>query len=224
QLFPYDRLVQAPGQLLPDEAHQSADRASFASVLRSRATWAFAVSKALTDPVWWFYLFWLPKYLHERFAANMDRLGLPLVIVYLGATAGSIFGGWLAGFAIRRGCMPRAGRRIAMLVCALCATSVTLVPIVSSLSQAIVLLCLATTAHQAWSSNLLTTPSDVFPSHSGGAIGSVGSTLFTGLVGVLWSSHPLVIFFMAGLAYLTAWAAFQLRLPAMLGVTSSSVG
>ena len=144
--------------------------------------------------IWWFYLFWLPKYFNERFHVDMKHLGLPLIIVYIGATIGSIAGGWLAGFYIRRGHSVRMGRRFAMMVCAICAVPVALVPFVHPLWQAIALLCLATAAHQGWSSNLLSTPSDMFPSSSvgtvvgiGGAVGAVGSVIFTFLVGVLWT-------------------------------------
>ncbi len=211
-LFPYNRLQRQ----LSDSAEPAAKRPTFASLLRARGTWAFAGSKAFTDPVWWFYLFWLPKFFHERFQVEMSQLGLPLIIVYVGATVGSIAGGWLAGYVMRRGRPLRSARRFAMTICAVCALAVTLVPFVHVLWQAIGLLCLATAAHQGWSSNLLSTPSDLFASGSvgtvvgiGGAIGSVGSTLFTTATGILWTDHALLIFSAAGCAYLLAMAAFQ---------------
>ncbi len=151
----------------------------------------------------------------------MKHLGPPLIIVYIGATIGSIAGGWLAGYYIRRGHSVRMGRRFAMFVCALCAAPVVLVPFVHPLWQAIALLCLAAAAHQGWSSNLLSTPSDIFPSSSvgtvvgiGGAAGAAGSVLFTFLVGILWTNHALLIFFASGSAYLFALFAFQWRAPA----------
>jgi ACS family hexuronate transporter-like MFS transporter len=218
-LFPYNRLRQRSGAAAVSfSAENPTQRASFLSLLLSRGTWSFAGSKALTDPVWWFYLFWLPKFFHERFGVEMGQLGLPLIIVYVGATAGSIAGGWLAGYAMRRGRSLRSARRFAMLVCALCTTVIVLVPFVHQLGQAIALLCFTTAAHQGWSSNLLSTPSDMFSTDSvgtvvgiGGAIGSVGSTLFTMAVGILWTHHALLIFFGAGFAYLLAMAIFQRR-------------
>ena len=219
--FPYNRLrsehrTKEPSRRIP----QSGPSESMLSLLGKRGTWNFAMSKALTDGVWWFYLFWLPKFLHERFQVDMSHLGLPLIIIYVGATVGSIGGGWLAGYPIKRGLSPRKGRRFAMLVCALCTTAVILVPFAHELWQAIAVLCLATAAHQGWSSNLLSTPSDMFASGSvgtvvgiGGAIGSVGSTIFTALVGSLWTHHSLLIFLMAGSAYLVAMAGFQSRIP-----------
>ncbi|HEY1986924.1 MAG TPA: MFS transporter [Terracidiphilus sp.] len=217
-LFPYNRLRR---QLASSDPTPATTRQSFQSLLRSRGAWSFALSKAMTDPVWWFYLFWLPKFFHERFLVDMQRLGPPLILVYVGATAGSIGGGWLAGFAIRRGRSPRAGRRFAMLVCAILATAVVLVPFTRELWQAIGLLCIATAAHQGWSSNLLSTPSDMFPSSSigtvvgiGGAVGSIGSTIVTTAIGFLWTNHSLLIFFVVGFAYLLTMATVQRRTPA----------
>ncbi len=230
--FPYRRLLdeQHSGQSSQFVASTSSSR-SMRSLLGKRGTWNFALSKALTDGVWWFYLFWLPKYLHERFHVDMSHLGLPLIIIYVGATAGSIGGGWLAGYAIKYGLSPRKGRRFAMLVCALCTTAVVVVPFTRELWQAIAVLCLATAAHQGWSSNLLSTPSDMFATGSvgtvvgiGGAIGSLGSSIFTALVGAMWTNHSLLIFLIAGSAYLVAMAAFQLRIPASQTDAIVSVG
>ena len=219
-LFPYDRLHPRFGNPAPSAA-LTTPPATYKALLVSAGTWRFALSKGTTDAIWWFYLFWLPKYFNERFHVDMQHLGPPLIIVYIGATIGSIAGGWLAGFYIRRGHSIRMGRRFAMLVCALCAVPVVLVPFVHPLWQAIALLCLATAAHQGWSSNLLSTPSDMFPSSSvgtvvgiGGATGAAGSVLFTFLVGLVWTNHALLIFFAAGSAYLLTLFAFQWRAPA----------
>ncbi len=222
-LFPYQRLLRAQGVAAgPIAERLSLPRASFRSLLSSRATWAFACSKAFTDPVWWFYLFWLPKYFHERFLVDMNQLGLPLILVYVGATVGSVAGGWLSASAMRRGYPLRTARRFAMLVCALGSVAVVGVPFAHSIGQAICLLCLATAAHQGWSSNLLSTPSDAFPSNSvgtvvgiGGAVGSIGSTAFTALVGILWTRHALFLFLIAGFVYLAAFLIFQIGLGAV---------
>jgi MFS transporter, ACS family, hexuronate transporter len=226
-LFPYNRLQPKYGSTT--KAAFVAPPAAYKTLLVSPNTWRFALSKGTTDAIWWFYLFWLPKYFNERFHVDMQHLGLPLIIVYIGATGGSIFGGWLAGFYIRRGHSIRMGRRFAMLVCALCVMPVALVPFVHSLWQAIALLCLATAAHQGWSSNLLSTPSDMFPSSSvgtvvgiGGAVGAAGSVLFTFLVGLLWTNYALLIFFAAGSIYVITLFAFQWRAPAPLAAEQVS--
>jgi MFS transporter, ACS family, hexuronate transporter len=229
-LFPYDRLHAKYGNPVAPIS-LTVPPATYKALLFSPNTWRFALSKGTTDAVWWFYLFWLPKYFNERFHVDMQHLGLPLIIVYIGATFGSIAGGWLAGFYIRRGHSVRMGRRFAMLVCALCAVPVVLVPFVHPLWQAIALLCLATAAHQGWSSNLLSTPSDMFPSSSvgtvvgiGGAAGAAGSVLFTFLVGMLWTHYALLIFLAAGSAYVLTLFAFQWRAPAPLKVEEISAG
>lgn len=227
-LFPYRRLQQRYGvQAATATAREPSAGPSFFSLLLNRRTWSFAGSKALTDPVWWFYLFWLPKLFHEHFGVELSKLGTPLILVYVGATAGSIGGGWLAGFAMRRGRSVHSARRFAMMISALCTTAIVLVPFVHQLGQAIALLCLTTAAHQGWSSNLLSTPSDMFPPDSvatvvgiGGAIGSVGSTLFTLAVGVLWTGHTLLIFWGAGSAYLLAISIFQSSLFTRAGAKS----
>ncbi len=228
-LFPYNKLQPRFGNTANRSAAAAAPTAAYKSLLVSPNTWRFALSKGTTDAVWWFYLFWLPKYFNERFHVDMQHLGLPLIIVYVGATIGSILGGWLAGFYIRRGHSVRMGRRFAMMVCALCVMPVALVPFVHPLWQAIALLCLATAAHQGWSSNLLSTPSDMFPSSSvgtvvgiGGAVGAAGSVLFTFLVGLLWTNYALLIFFAAGSIYLLTLFAFQWRAPAPLAAEQVS--
>ena len=177
--FPYDRLHARYG-IATAQASARPATASYATLLRNRGTWNFALSKACTDSIWWFYLFWLPKYFNERFHVDMKHLGLPLIIIYVGATIGSIAGGWLAGFFIRRGHAVRVGRRNAMLVCALGAVPVVLVPFVHPLWQAVALLCLATAAHQGWSSNLLSTPSDMFASSSVGTVVGIGGAMGAG--------------------------------------------
>jgi MFS transporter, ACS family, hexuronate transporter len=227
-LFPYDRLHPKFGNPAATVSLTAAP-ATYKSLLFNSGTWRFALSKGCTDAVWWFYLFWLPKYFNERFHVDMAHLGLPLIIVYIGATFGSVAGGWLAGFFIRRGYSVRKGRRLAMLLSALCAVPVALVPFVHPLWQAIALLCLATAAHQGWSSNLLSTPSDMFPSSSvgtvvgiGGAVGAAGSVLFTFLVGMLWTNYALLIFLASGSAYLFSLFAFQWRAPAQLATEQVS--
>jgi MFS transporter, ACS family, hexuronate transporter len=228
-LFPYDRLQPKYGSSTNRSDAAAGLTAAYRSILASTNTWRFALSKGTTDAIWWFYLFWLPKYFNERFHVDMQHLGPPLIVVYIGATIGSIFGGWLAGFYIRRGHSVRIGRRFAMLICALCVVPVALVPFVHPLWQAIALLCLAAAAHQGWSSNLLSTPSDMFPSSSvgtvvgiGGAVGAAGSVVFTFLVGLLWTNHALLIFFAAGSIYVLTLFAFQWRAPAPLAAEQVS--
>jgi ACS family hexuronate transporter-like MFS transporter len=236
-LFPYNRMQLKYGQPASlTKLGKAPALASFGSLLKARGTWSFALSKAATDPVWWFYLYWLPKFFHERFQVDMSQIGLPIIIVYVGATIGSIGGGWLAEFAMRRGKSLRSARRFAMMFCACFALGVILVPFVHLLWQAIALLCMATAAHQGFSSNLLSTPSDNFSSSSvatvagiGAAIGAIGSSLAITLVGLLWTHYSLLIFFIAGFAYLFTMLAFQRTVPGSVpdetaGATSVRTG
>jgi ACS family hexuronate transporter-like MFS transporter len=197
-------------------------RVRWRKLLRHRQTWAFVVGKFLTDPVWWFLLFWLPKYLHHRFGLDLLALGPPLVAVYIMADGGSIAGGWLAGWLMRRGFSPNAARKGAMLVCAIAVTPVVLTPLVHQLWSAVALIGLAAAAHQGWSANLFTTTSDVYPSAAvgsvvglGGFAGAVsGAFVSTGVGFLLETTHSYALLFtLAGGMYLAALAIFQVLSP-----------
>lgn len=156
-------------------------------LLTYRQTWAFSIAKFLTDPIWWFYLFWLPSYFDSRFHLGLSRLGLPLIIVYNVSVIGSIGGGWLP--ALFRTLQPdvRRARISAMLVCACLVLPIFTAGTLNSEWMSIGLLSLAAAAHQGWSANLFTTASDMFPSSAVGAVvgiggmaGSLGGVLFSG--------------------------------------------
>ncbi len=224
-IFPYNKLRKTssgPGTAkdrkdLPPVTDGSD---SLSRLLANRGTWAFALGKMMTDPIWWFYLFFLPKYFNERFGLDMKQIGIPLVLIYLGSSVGSVAGGWLSGFRMRQGHSINDGRKFAMLVCALGALPVIFVPKAPNEWVAVALLALATAAHQGWSANLFSTPTDMFPSTSvstiigiGGTMGAVGGAIFTLIVGWLWISHPILIFAMAATAYVAALAVIQWLVP-----------
>jgi ACS family hexuronate transporter-like MFS transporter len=187
-----------------------------------RQAWAFALSKFITDPVWWFFLFWLPKFLNEKHGITLAKMGPPLILIYLLADAGSIAGGWLSSSLIKRGWTVNAGRKPAMLICALCVVPVMFAGYASSLWAAVPLIGLAAAAHQGWSCNLYTLVSDMFPKGAvgsavgfGGMAGAVGGMLVATAVGHLlqWTGSYALIFSLAGSAYLAAWMAIQLLVP-----------
>ena len=230
-IFPYNKLrrgatLTQANLELPVKQYQGS---SLGYVLKHRGTWAFSIAKALTDPIWWFYLFWLPKYFHENYNLDLKHVGLPLILIYCGSSVGSIFGGWLAGSFMRRGMGLNKGRKLAMLICASFALAATLVPwahthFPDNVWVAVGLLAVAAAAHQGWSANLFATPSDVFPSTTvstvvgiGGAAGAVGGALFTAFTKTVWTDHPVLIFLIGGFAYLTALAIFHKLVP-QLGV------
>lgn len=233
-LFPYNRLrrglttTQANlKRIVPDVS----GKALYGILLRNRGLYAFSIAKGLTDPVWWFYLFYLPMYLNDNYGLSLSQAYWPIVIVYAVSSVGSFLGGGLSGLRMKRGHTVNSGRKFAMLVTSLCVLPLMLVPHMHKLSPhnawpAVALFALAAAAHQGWSATLFTTPTDMFPSTSvstvvgiGGAVGSLGGAVFTGLVSHLLSPHPLVIFALASFAYVISLAIFQLLVP-RIGVPS----
>ena len=148
----------------------------WSSLLPHRQTWAVAAGKFLTDPVWWFYLFWSAKFLADRFGADLKRIGLPLVTIYLMADVGSVAGGWLSSWLLARGRSANAARKIALLACALCVVPVSLAPVVSSMWVAVLLIGLAAAAHQGFSANMYTLASDMFPRRAVGSVIGIAGT------------------------------------------------
>ncbi|MEW5978972.1 MAG: MFS transporter [Acidobacteriota bacterium] len=201
-----------------DDKAQAACTVSWKSLLAFRETWLLALAKFITDPVWWFYLFWIPKFLHSQHELTLDRLGLPLVLIYLAADVGSIGGGWISSWLIKRGWPVFRARKTALLLCAVSAAPIVLVSNVTSLSGAVVLLSLATAAHQGWSTNLFTLMSDSVPRQATaslvgicgmtGAIGGMMASTGTGLI-LEWTGSYLPPFIMGGSAYLVAWVVLN---------------
>jgi ACS family hexuronate transporter-like MFS transporter len=195
------------------------------SVASRRETWAFAIAKFLTDPIWWFFLYWAPKYLSSQFGVQLAGLAAPLVVIYVMADLGSILGGWASSRLIKRGFPVLAARQRVMLWCASAALMVIYAPTASNLWVAVILLGLATAAHQAWSANLFATVSDIFPKEEvasvvgiGGTLGAVGGMIIATVTGIALETTGsyLVPFIMCSSAYLVAWFLFRI-----VGNTSS---
>jgi MFS transporter, ACS family, hexuronate transporter len=194
----------------------------WADLLRHRQTWAFAAGKFFTDPIWWFFLFWLPKFLNETYGLTLTGIGPPLVVIYLAADVGSIGGGWISSTLIRRGWSVNAGRKTAMLACAMGVVPIALAARASNLWFAVGLIGLATAAHQGWSANLFTLVSDMFPRRAvasvvgiGGFAGSLSGMMFATAVGYLlqWTGSYVPIFIVAATAYLIALAVIHVLVP-----------
>jgi ACS family hexuronate transporter-like MFS transporter len=194
------------------------------TLLGQRQAWAVALGKFLTDPIWWFYLFWLPKFLNERHGLGLAKMGPPLVTIYLIADVGSIGGGWLSSALIGRGFSVNAARKTTMLACALAVVPIVFAPRVESLWGAVALIGLATAGHQGWSANIYTLASDMFPRRAvasvigfAGMAGAIGGMLIATATGYLlqWTGSYWVLFALAGSAYLVALATIQLLVPKM---------
>jgi ACS family hexuronate transporter-like MFS transporter len=191
-------------------------------VLPCKETWAFAIGKFLTDPIWWFYLFWLPRYLQTTFGLSLSSNRLPLVIVYSVSTVGSIGGGWISSTLLNAGKSANVSRKTAMLICALCVIPVIAAPYIHHLWVVVALVGLATAAHQGWSANLFTLPSDMFPKVAvgsvigiGGMSGAIGGALFqlaTGYI-VKFTNSYVPLFIVACSAYLLALVIIHLITP-----------
>jgi MFS transporter, ACS family, hexuronate transporter len=216
----------SPAELAYIEGGQPAESAAqipYSDLLRHRQAWAFVAGKFMTDPVWWFYLFWVPGFLNKAYGLKLTQLGPPLIAIYLAADAGSIIGGYLASAFAKRGWSPNKARKVTMLLCALAATPVTALFAVSSLWPAIALISIAAAAHQGWAANLFTVVSDLFPRKAvgsvvglGGLAGSVGGMLAAPMIGYwldLSGDAYRPIFFIGGPAYLFALGVIQLLIP-----------
>ena len=195
----------------------------YATLLTEKQTWAYSLAKILSDPVWWFYLFWLPKFLASR-GLSLSGLGLPLAVIYVASSFGSVAGGWFSSFLLKRNWTVNGARKTALLLFACLPIPVLLVPHVANLWVAVALISLATCAHQGWSTNLFTTVSDMFPQRTvgsvvgiGGTVSAVGSMLTAALAGIVLqrTGSYASLFVAAGLAYLVALAVFQSLAPRM---------
>lgn len=197
-----------------------------------RQTWAFLFGKLLTDPVWWFFLFWMPDYIGKRYDYNMKAtLGLPVIVIYTVASIGSVGGGWLSSYLIKKGWPIFKARKVSMLMFAISVFPVILIQFTSSMWVAVGLLSLAAAAHQAWSANIFTTASDMFPKSAlssvvgiGGMAGSIGGMLFPLFVGALLDHYKLlgninigynILFTICAFAYLLAWLMMHIFAPKM---------
>jgi len=192
-------------------------------LLGVRQTWAFAVGKLLADPIWWFYLYWLPKFLDAKYGIKLAQVALPLIVVYLVADVGSVGGGWLSSSLIKRGWTVNRARKTAMLAMAVLIVPTAFAPLAGSLWTAVLLVSVAAAAHQAWSANVYTLASDMFPRAAVGSVvgigafaGAMGGVLFQRVTGRILEANGndyTPIFAVCGLAYVTAWCIIHLLAP-----------
>lgn len=194
-------------------------------LLPHRQTWAFVFAKFMTDSIWRWYLYLLPLFFSEVFKLDIKNFGPPFVVIYVLADVGSIGGGWLSSKLIKGGRSINFGRKIALLVCALCVVPVALVTQLSNMWIAVGLVGLAAAAHQGWSANLFTTASDMFPKQAvgsvvglGGMAGAVGAMLILKLTGWLLGDKPdahsfAPLFIIAASAYVISLVVIHVLVP-----------
>lgn len=204
------------------EPSNSTQKIKWSRLFPLHQTWAFAFGKFLIDPVWWFYLFWLPAFLQRKHGLSLQQIFVPIMVVYLISDAGSVAGGWISSSLLKRGRSANTARKTAMLICAICVLPVVLVPQMASMWNAVLLIGLAAAAHQGFSANLYTLTSDMFPSRAigsvvgmGGMFGALGGLLIASVVGhtLQRTGSYQIPFFVAGVAYLLALGVVQVLAP-----------
>lgn len=195
-------------------------------LLKYKVTWSFAIGKILTDPIWYFFMFWLPAYFSDVFKMDMTKPSLPLIIIYSGTTVGSIGGGYLSSFLIKKGWAIGRARSLTMLLFALMVVPVMFSKYVDNMWLITVVIAFATAAHQGWGANLMTTVGDKLPNNYvssvigfGGMLGSAAGIIFPLFIGIILDTFKKagninggynIIFFIAGISYVAAWAVIWL--------------
>jgi ACS family hexuronate transporter-like MFS transporter len=209
----HPRVSPAELALIRSDPEETTAKIPWLRLLPHRQTWAFALGKFLTDPIWWFYLYWIPKFLYDRHGIKLTEIGLPLVAIYLIADVGSIGGGWLSSRLIKSGWSVNAARKTTMLICAVLVTPIVFATQVKDVWSAVALIGLAAAAHQGFSANIFTLVSDMFPKQAvgsvvgiGGMAGAVGGMVIAAGVGRIlqWTGSYVVPFAIAAGAYLVA--------------------
>ncbi len=214
-----------------DSNPKDGEKVPWLKLLRFRQTWAFVIGKFLTDPVWWFYLFWLPAFLKAQYHLSNTEIALPVALVYTMSTFGSIGGGYLPLYFIKKGWPVFRSRKTAMFIYALCAIPVVTAQYAGTFNMwyAVIIIGIAASAHQAWSANIFTTVSDMFPKRTigsvtgiGGMAGGLGGILIARAAGKLFDHYKelgsietgyYIMFFICGSAYLIGWSIMHLLVP-----------
>lgn len=204
---------------------------SWFKLLTYRQTWAFFLGKLLTDPIWWFFLFWLPAFLKEEYSLTGTQVSLPIALVYCMTTVGSIFGGWLPKRFMENGMDANKARKTAMFIYALFPLSVLSAQYMGGFNMwyAVIIIGIATSAHQAWSANIFTTVSDMFPKRAiasvtgiGGMAGAVGGIFIAKSAGLLFDHYKAmgdikigygIMFMICATAYIIAWFVMHALVP-----------
>ena len=216
-----------------DVVKEKEESVSWATLLSFKQTWAFAIGKFLTDPVWWFYLFWTPAFLKAEYGMTGTQVAIPIAVLYTIATFGSIYGGYLPLRFVNLGRSVFDSRRLSMLIYAFCALPVIFAQYLGSFDMwlAILIIGIAASGHQAWSANIFTYVSDMFPKKAvgsivgiGGMAGAIGGVLVAKIGTTLFDHYKAlghiqtgyyIMFFFCGGAYLLAWVIMRLLVPKM---------
>jgi ACS family hexuronate transporter-like MFS transporter len=207
---------------IKQDGEETIEKIGLMQVIRKRETWAYALGKFCIDPIWWFFLFWLPGYLGDRYGLDLKTFAVPVAVIYLISDLGSVGGGWMSSKLLAMGKSVNYARKVTMLVCALLILPIWFAQDVSSVWGAVLLIGLATAGHQAFSCNLYTLPSDLFPRGAvgtvigfGGTVGAIGGMFMAKFTGyVLETTHSYALLFgIAASAYFAALLLTHLLSP-----------
>lgn len=209
-----------------DGKTEEQSKVPLSEILKYKVTWSFAIGKMLTDPIWYFFMFWLPAYFADVFKMDLTKPSVPLIIIYSGTTIGSIGGGYLSSFLIKKGWAIGKARSFTMLLFALMVVPVMFSKYVDNMWLITVVIALATAAHQGWGANLMTTVGDKLPNNYvssvigfGGMLGSAAGIVFPLFIGIILDAFKKagninggynIIFFIAGISYVAAWTMIWL--------------
>ena len=218
----HPRLSKQEYKHIRQDGEDRTESTPWARLLPLKSTIGLALTRFISDWVWWFFLFWLPKFLNDAYGITLSKIGLPLIIIYVVSSAGGIAGGWLSSRMIRNGKSLDAARKTVILICGFCALPVILVPLAGGLWIAVALIALAASAHQAWAANMFSIISDVFPRNAVGSVtgligtaGAIGGALAATFVGYIreWTGSYATIFIIAGSVYLLNWLVIKIFIP-----------
>jgi len=216
------RVSQEELAYIRGDRHAPLQAIRWSQLLPLRQTWAFVIGKFMLDPIWWFYLFWVPDFLQRKHGLALAQIGLPVVIIYLTSDVGSIGGGWISSTLIHRGRSVNRARKLAMLICALAVVPIVFAYDAQNLWVAVGLIGMAAAGHQGFSANLFTMTSDLFPTQAvasvvgiGGMAGAVGGMFIAKLVGFILqkSGSYQIPFLIAGSSYLVTVGLIHLLTP-----------
>lgn len=212
---------------IQQDGQETVTKIGLMQVIRRRETWAYALGKFFIDPIWWFFLFWLPGYLGDRYGLDLKTFALPVAAIYLISDVGSIAGGWLSSKLLAKGRSVNYARKATMLLCAILILPIWFAQDVSTVWGAVLLIGLATAGHQAFSCNLYTLPSDLFPQGAvgtvigfGGTVGAIGGMFMAKFTGyILDATHSYALLFaIAASAYFAALLSIHLLSPKLAPV------
>lgn len=230
----YDYIHSDAAEVLADKNDVDKPQVPWTKLLSFKQTWAFALGKLLTDPIWWFYLFWLPDFLQSQYKLTGTEIAIPVALVYTLSTIGSVGGGYVPMYLIKMGWPVFKARKTSMLVYALCVSPIVFAQILGGINMwlAVLVIGFAAAAHQAWSANIFTTVSDMFPKYTTASVTGIGG-MFGALGGILLSllvqknmfvyyrsinqieTAYYIMFFVCGAAYVLAWVVMHFLVPKM---------